>query len=330
MTDITAADTKYIKRRDRGLEHAWQFQYEIEPIKETKYFSDKKYGSKEASLVAAQQYRDEFLDSACELGIVSPEWRSLAPDLPIHLSLSARNTSGINGVCRVASKRKPGRLQVHWSANFRDNRGTQKQKKFYVATLGEKAALVSAIVFRANFVATVASHAPLIQRAPIESHRDDLLFLSEYIESLVEEGELFYFLNALNNPALSATEKEAIVAARIGQTRFRKNVLASWNNCCCVTRSTLFVVASHIKPWATSTDEERLDSFNGLALSPNLDKAFDSGMISFANSGNVILSPRLGQDAPRLGISGRETISGLHERYLKYLDYHRESVFQRT
>jgi putative restriction endonuclease len=43
--------------------------------------------------------------------------------------------------------------------------------------------------------------------------------------------------------------------------------------------------ASHILPWAQSTDEQRLDVYNGLLLSALWDAAFDAGLVSFGDNG---------------------------------------------
>ena len=48
------------------------------------------------------------------------------------------------------------------------------------------------------------------------------------------------------------------------------------------------LIASHIKPWKDSDENERLDIDNGLLLCPNHDKAFDRGYISFDDNGLII------------------------------------------
>ena len=55
------------------------------------------------------------------------------------------------------------------------------------------------------------------------------------------------------------------------------------------------------RPWAErETDEHRLDVHNGLLLSALWDGAFDAGLVSFADDGAVLVSPRL---APALGMA---------------------------
>ena len=145
----------------------------------------------------------------------------------------------------------------------------------------------------------------------------------QYITELVEDDDLYFFLSTLNNEAIPATEKHAILAVRIAQARFRKLVLAVWNGKCPITGSTQFVTAGHIKPWSESTDAERVDPYNGLLLSPVYDKAFDAGLVTIEDSGRLRLSPLLLANASLLGISGQEQITGLTLRHQPYLQYHR-------
>jgi putative restriction endonuclease len=74
---------------------------------------------------------------------------------------------------------------------------------------------------------------------------------------------------------------------RLGQHRFADRVLKHYDHRCGFCgfaphklRHHRLLVASHIKPWACSTNEERLDPFNGIAACPTHDAAFDSGLIT--------------------------------------------------
>lgn len=322
------AERKYIKRRDDAKNHSWQFQFESDPIKESKNFSDSVYGSKEAAFAAAKAYQDDFLRSAAELGLVAPDGSFQGSDLPINLNLSPRNTSGIIGLYREDRPRKDNRHEVAWIANFKTEGGKHSQKAFPVRSLGEKEALCKALEFRRDYVVRAAATVTVpAKRNMIEHHVQDLNFLLEYIASLGDESEVFYFLSTINNPLISATEKQDMLAVRIGQQRFRKLVLAVWHSRCAITGSTQFLTAGHIKPWAESTDAERIDPYNGIALSPVYDKAFDSGHITFADDGRILISPLLAVNAPLLGITGREVIKELSANHLPYLSYHRSSRF---
>jgi hypothetical protein len=123
-----------------------------------------------------------------------------------------------------------------------------------------------------------------------------------------------------------------LVVQRVGQDIFRDGLIEYWQGRCAVTglAVTSLLRASHIKPWAScETDAERLDVFNGLLLSPNLDAAFDRGYITLADDGAVLVSVRLDRAAlVTLGLDAPMRIRALTPSHLHYLKYHRANVFQ--
>lgn len=148
---------------------------------------------------------------------------------------------------------------------------------------------------------------------------------SAYLKSMQKEVEED-IEKIVKDDSVSETEKDSLIKSRLGQGTFRKNLKDYWQGCA-VTHyeSTKLLIASHIKPWRSSDNKERLDMFNGLLLIPNLDKAFDRGFISFKKNGEVIISDLL-QNPDLLGIKSNLSIkiSGQHQ---PYLEYHRDIVF---
>ena len=330
MAQLVDLGSKYVKRHDDAKNKAWQFQYELTPFEESKNFADSKHGSKEASFAAARAHRDEFLTALLDLGLVDSAGIPIRERLPVTLKLSPKNTSGIIGVFResVIRKNSPNR-QESWVANFKDETGRDKQKRFFVKTLGERTALLSALRFRQDFVSKAASSLQEPdKRELLENHVKDLELLAEFIETLIDEVELFFFLSTLNNPLVSATEKQDMLAIRIGQARFRNLVLAVWEGKCAVTSSTQLLVAGHIKPWSSSNNQERLDPYNGIALSPVYDKAFDSGLISFDEEGRLLLSNAFKRNSSLLMVTGQERVQQFKPQHLAYLEYHRRHRFK--
>lgn len=64
--------------------------------------------------------------------------------------------------------------------------------------------------------------------------------------------------NELNS--IITLEKETIIKSRIGQSAFKKALLTIEKKCrLCGVRDERFLVASHIKPWSESNNQERLD-----------------------------------------------------------------------
>lgn len=125
---------------------------------------------------------------------------------------------------------------------------------------------------------------------------------------------------------LSATTKDTLIKARLGQGRFRADLMRIWGSQCAVTGCQVSEAlrASHIKPWKTSTNKERLDPANGLLLVANLDALFDRGLISFENDGKMVVSRVLPKaERRRLGLpqSLRKTLS---TRQSEFLAVHRE------
>ena len=125
------------------------------------------------------------------------------------------------------------------------------------------------------------------------------------------------------------TEKQSLIQARVGQGRFRAELIHLWNGRCSVTGypDSRVLIASHIKPWFSSSNKERLDPNNGLLLTPNLDKVFDRGLISFdSNTGKILFSPNIVEPSA-LGLSDKMSISKLDATTSNYLLYHQRQVF---
>ena len=131
----------------------------------------------------------------------------------------------------------------------------------------------------------------------------------------------------IQDETITDTEKSMMVNTRIGQGKFRDNLIDYWKGCAVTHYSNnSFLIASHIKPWSTSSNTERLDPFNGLLLLANIDKAFDLGYISFKDSGKILISDEL-DDYQSLGINADMTVL-LQKQHQDYLAFHRERRFK--
>ncbi len=88
------------------------------------------------------------------------------------------------------------------------------------------------------------------------------------------------------------------------------------------------LIASHIKPYKNSTEEEKFDRDNGLLLSKNMDSLFDLGYITFNDEGEIITSAKLdGKVAAYAKQFKLDKIIYNNKRKL-YMEYHRNHVFQ--
>jgi hypothetical protein len=150
--------------------------------------------------------------------------------------------------------------------------------------------------------------------------------------TVLAQSALIEDLELIERRKIDSTTKDALVIARVGQGRFRTQVLQLWENCCSVTRSVTHdaIRASHIKPWRESTDEERLDPKNGLPLIASLDALFDAGLISFETSGEMIVSSKLNAAERQIfGIGDESLAKKPPAKTADYLAYHRKEVFRK-
>lgn len=146
-------------------------------------------------------------------------------------------------------------------------------------------------------------------------------YLKDASEELEEDIE-----NIIQDDSYTETDKITLIKSRVGQGEFRKNLLSYWEGCAVTGyRTSSMLIASHIKPWRESNNSERLDKFNGLLLTPNIDKAFDNGFVTFDAQGKILISDIL--EKPNvLGIDDNMNIK-LNSAHHKYLEYHQKMVF---
>ncbi len=157
------------------------------------------------------------------------------------------------------------------------------------------------------------------------------LFRTATSDKVVDQAEVEKAIS--DYATLAETERIAIVKSRVGQGLFRKRLIDKYKGACIITgvSAKKLLVASHIKPWAVSNNEERLSEENGLLLSPTYDKLFDYGLISFSNQGNMIISSQLSdEDKTKLHLSTNIQYDlKMSSKMMEHLDYHRDIIFVR-
>lgn len=106
----------------------------------------------------------------------------------------------------------------------------------------------------------------------------------------VEEDRASYLFETPSGATTTRTEVEI----RIGQSFFRRSVLANFENTCCVTgiADARLLNASHISPW-TGDVVNRHNPRNGLSLSATFDRAFDRCLMTVTPDLTVRLSSQL-------------------------------------
>jgi len=143
----------------------------------------------------------------------------------------------------------------------------------------------------------------------------------------IQDSLLINKVDDNKNKIPEGSERETISKARVGQGKFRQEVLKVWNEKCALTGVGVreILVASHIIPWQLSNNKQKVDKYNGLALSPDVDKLFDKGFISFDDNGSMLVKSSLPDETlNQLGIKTSKRIEGLKEQHLVYLRKHRE------
>lgn len=120
---------------------------------------------------------------------------------------------------------------------------------------------------------------------------------------------------------------------------FKKLVPQVYNFTCCVSGMRLsslhgfsMIDACHIVPFSLSKDDRVT---NGLALCPNLHRAFDRGLIAVDNQLKVIVSPAIAEDEANAyalkKLEGKRLnlpFGGIHYPAAENLAWHREEVFK--
>lgn len=131
----------------------------------------------------------------------------------------------------------------------------------------------------------------------------------------------------LQGRVVTATTRTALIEARIGQGRYREDLLKIWQRRCAVTGCGIekALIASHVVPWRENKNPETcLDPYNGLLLTASIDRLFDQGLISFDDTGRLLRCDALrGTDLLTLGIAADAKLRALSPKHLPYLAAHR-------
>lgn len=134
------------------------------------------------------------------------------------------------------------------------------------------------------------------------------------------------------------TQRQATVLVRVGQSFFRRAVLSSYENCCCVCSLDMpqLLVGSHIIPWVMD-EEQRTDPQNGLCLCALHDKAFDKGLISVGSDFEIRVAPGVAASRSAFALAAIQSFAGqkirMPRRFAPHpdnLQWHIENVFQKV
>ena len=81
---------------------------------------------------------------------------------------------------------------------------------------------------------------------------------------------------------------------RVGQSKLRNKILKNYSNKCalCNIKIQDLLVASHIKSWAKSSQQERIDPHNTILLCKLHDGLFDNGHISLSDAFEIVFKDK--------------------------------------
>jgi len=154
---------------------------------------------------------------------------------------------------------------------------------------------------------------------------------TQVVHEIEIEGEEALEELCIQASDLSDTEKQQLVRSRVGQGIFRMRVANQEKKCRLTGVDNLaFLIASHIKPWRHSDNDERLNGSNGLLLSPHVDKLFDRGWISFSDDGHVLIAEQAKSVAEAWGLADAPNVGAFNPKQRPFLKYHREKIFKGT
>lgn len=138
--------------------------------------------------------------------------------------------------------------------------------------------------------------------------------------------------NVARDKRLDETTQKALIDARRGQGHFRDELLRLYGRRCALTGCGIEEVlrASHIRPWHSSNNSERLDPNNGVLLAAHADALFDRYLVSFDDKGRLLLSDGLDEEGLGvLGLSGKMRIA-LRPGQRAYMADHRREFEDRN
>lgn len=165
--------------------------------------------------------------------------------------------------------------------------------------------------------------------------RDAIVFRMQRVATndgfgMFEEGTTIAKAEA--DTGMPETVKAKLVEVRTKQRLFRERLIGFEKGCRLTGIEDLrFLRASHIKPWANSQPDERVDGQNGLLLAPHADLLFDQGWISFESNGKLLVACNLPVEVQAglgLALKRGQRYGAFSQRQQDYLVFHRDSIFE--
>jgi putative restriction endonuclease len=178
-------------------------------------------------------------------------------------------------------------------------------------------------------LALLSTYFPETQQAYFNNKRSGRGYYHDLQDYVLNEPEAQYKTVRIE------TEEDVFVRGGL----FKKLIPKVYNNTCCITGMRLestfghnFIDACHITPFSVTHDDK---VSNGLALCPNLHRAFDRGLITVDSNYFVITSRHISEDVIHTyslnQLKGKKLILPSVPQYrpaLENLEWHRDQIFK--
>jgi putative restriction endonuclease len=189
--------------------------------------------------------------------------------------------------------------------------------------------LVEPTARQSILLALLSTYFPETQQVYFNNKRSGKGYYHDLQEYVLNEPEAQYKTVKIE------TEEDVFVRGGL----FKKLIPKVYNNTCCITGMRLestfghnFIDACHITPFSVTHDDK---VSNGLALCPNLHRAFDRGLITVDSNYFVVTSKHISEDIIHTyslnQLKGKKLILPTIQQYrpaLENLEWHRDQIFK--
>ncbi len=159
-------------------------------------------------------------------------------------------------------------------------------------------------------------------------------FLKKLDDVVFVKNELYFEEDAkriFGNELKAESKKRDSYLHRLYKNLLRDECEDIYGKSMCVLEKLSYpvLIASHIKPFIDSNENEAYDPNNGLLLSRTIDSLFDLKYISFSDEGEMLFSSRISDDVKEFWKEYKLESTILNVERKNYLAYHRNLMTER-
>jgi predicted restriction endonuclease len=154
---------------------------------------------------------------------------------------------------------------------------------------------------------------------------DDLVFVKDDLYFKEDAEQIF------GEDVTKESKKRDPYLHRLYKNQLQEECEEIYGNPMCVLERLSYpaLIASHIKPFIDSDENEAYDPNNGLLLSRTIDSLFDLKYISFSDEGELLFSNRISDDVKAFWKDYSLEKVILNDERKSYLAYHRQLMIDR-